>query len=76
MSDKRHGPRTIQVLWVQEEPKNMGAWTFVQRCIETSTRELNKDEKRPRYIGRATAAAPATGHAKVTGVTFTAEHHR
>ncbi|CAM9577891.1 unnamed protein product, partial [Discosporangium mesarthrocarpum] len=53
-----------EVCWVQEEPKNMGAWTFVKPCIETASRELNGKEKRPGYIGRPTAAAPATGLSK------------
>ncbi|CAM9750817.1 unnamed protein product, partial [Choristocarpus tenellus] len=54
-----------EVCWVQEEPKNMGAWTFVNPCIETSTRDINNAERRPRYIGRTTSAAPATGLSKV-----------
>ncbi|CAM9964849.1 unnamed protein product, partial [Hapterophycus canaliculatus] len=54
-----------EVCWAQEEPKNMGAWSFVRPCIKTSTRKLNNMERRPRYIGRPTAAAPATGLAKV-----------
>ena len=39
----------------------MGPWSFVAPCIETSSLKLNEVEKRPRYIGRATAASPATG---------------
>jgi len=31
----------------------------------TATRELNKDEKRARYVGRAVSAAPATGMSKI-----------
>lgn len=63
---KYHQPLwTTQVCWVQEEPKNMGAWTFVRPCIITATRKLNDAEKQPRYIGRTTAAAPATGLSKV-----------
>jgi 2-oxoglutarate dehydrogenase E1 component len=30
----------------------------------TATREINSDEKRPRYVGRAVSAAPATGMAR------------
>lgn len=55
-----------QVCWVQEEPKNMGAWSFVRPCIKTSTRKLNNMERKPRYIGRPTSAAPATGLTKVS----------
>eukprot|EP00904_Undaria_pinnatifida_P004984 jgi/Undpi1/1615/HiC_scaffold_11.g05005.m1 len=57
-----------EVCWVQEEPKNMGAWSFVRPCIKTASRKLNNEEKKPRYIGRPTAAAPATGLSK-------ARHH-
>jgi len=50
-----------EVLWCQEEPKNMGAWSFVQPRISTATRSINKHEKRPLYAGRAPSAATATG---------------
>jgi 2-oxoglutarate dehydrogenase E1 component len=53
------------VYWVQEEPKNMGAYSYVMPRIMTATRELNNVEKRPIYIGRSTSAAPATGMSKV-----------
>jgi 2-oxoglutarate dehydrogenase E1 component len=41
--------------WVQEEPENMGAWTFIMKKM----RELNLQ-----YIGRKEKASPATGYAK------------
>ncbi|HBH26250.1 MAG TPA: 2-oxoglutarate dehydrogenase E1 component [Rhodospirillaceae bacterium] len=44
-----------EVVWCQEEPQNQGAWTFVAPLIE------GLDGRRPRYIGRPAAAAPATG---------------
>lgn len=50
-----------EVVWVQEEPKNMGFWYFVQDRILTATRELNGNEIRPTYIGRKTMASPAEG---------------
>jgi 2-oxoglutarate dehydrogenase E1 component len=50
-----------EVVWVQEEPQNMGAWTYVDRRIATSTRVLNGNQKLPRYIGRPSNAATATG---------------
>lgn len=51
------------VMWAQEEPKNMGCWTFVQPRIATATRTLNGagNERRPLYAGRGPAAATATG---------------
>ena len=41
-------------IWVQEEPRNQGAWTYVGPRIETAGR-------RPSYVGRDSSAAPATG---------------
>jgi 2-oxoglutarate dehydrogenase E1 component len=49
------------VIWCQEEPQNMGAWTFLDRRIEHVLVELNGKAKRPRYVGRPEAAATATG---------------
>lgn len=48
----------------------MGAWSFVRPCIKTSTRKLNNMERKPRYIGRPTSAAPATGLSKVSPFSF------
>jgi 2-oxoglutarate dehydrogenase E1 component len=53
--------KKAEVVWCQEEPENMGAWTFVDRKTEAIMRELDMDHHRPRYVGRAEAAAPATG---------------
>jgi len=52
-----------EVVWCQEEPENMGAWTFVDRKIEAVMSALGSN-KRPRYVGRIAAASPATGLAK------------
>ena len=53
--------KNAEIMWVQEEPKNMGAWSFVQPRIATATRTLNGMERRPLYAGRKPAAATATG---------------
>jgi 2-oxoglutarate dehydrogenase E1 component len=50
-----------EVAWVQEEPKNMGAWSFIQPRIATATKTLNNKEMRATYFGRKPAAATATG---------------
>jgi 2-oxoglutarate dehydrogenase E1 component len=50
-------PNAKQVFWTQEEPQNMGGWTFV----EPRLREIIPAESTLRYIGRAASAAPATG---------------
>ncbi|MEJ2120761.1 MAG: 2-oxoglutarate dehydrogenase E1 component [Alphaproteobacteria bacterium] len=49
------------VVWCQEEPENMGAWTFVDRKIEAVLGSLGHGVKRPIYVGRPEAASPATG---------------
>ncbi|KAK9809577.1 hypothetical protein WJX73_003787 [Symbiochloris irregularis] len=61
--------KAAEVVWCQEEPKNMGAWRYVQPRYETAMRELVQlqDPSAPaqqgrqlRYVGRAAAASPAT----------------
>jgi 2-oxoglutarate dehydrogenase E1 component len=49
------------VVWCQEEPENQGAWTFVDRRIEDALKAVDHRAKRPKYVGRAAMAAPATG---------------
>jgi 2-oxoglutarate dehydrogenase E1 component len=53
--------RNAEVVWCQEEPQNMGAWNFVDRRIERVLAGLDVAAKRPRFVGRAEAASPATG---------------
>jgi 2-oxoglutarate dehydrogenase E1 component len=53
-----------EVLWVQEEPANQGAWLFVDRQIEQVLSNITIKAHRPRYVGRPAAAAPATGLSK------------
>ncbi len=53
--------RSAELIWCQEEPENMGAWTFVDRRIEKVLGRLDGVAKRPRYVGRAEAASTATG---------------
>ena len=53
--------RDAEVVWCQEEPENMGAWTFVAPRIEQVLTELDSAARRPRYVGRTPAASPATG---------------
>ena len=54
-----------QVIWCQEEPQNMGGWSFVDRRLERVLTALKHRAKRPVYVGRPPAASPATGLAKV-----------
>ena len=50
-----------EFIWCQEEPKNQGAWSFIEPNIEWVLTRIGADHKRPRYVGRATSASPATG---------------
>ena len=53
-----------EVVWCQEEPKNNGAWFFVENRIEAALDEAGHEGLRPVYAGRDAAASPATGLAK------------
>ncbi len=57
--------RNAEVVWCQEEPGNMGAWTYMDRRIEGVLKTLDIKAKRPDYIGREDAASPATGLARI-----------
>jgi 2-oxoglutarate dehydrogenase E1 component len=50
-------PNAKQLVWAQEEPKNMGGWTFVEPLLE----RLLPSCDRPIYIGRSASPSPATG---------------
>ena len=53
-----------QVVWCQEEPKNNGAWFFVENRIEEALAAAGHGGMRPCYAGREVAASPATGFAQ------------
>jgi 2-oxoglutarate dehydrogenase E1 component len=53
--------RNAEIVWCQEEPQNMGAWNFVDRRLEQLLSGIDVAAKRPRFVGRAEAASPATG---------------
>ncbi|NVJ71464.1 MAG: 2-oxoglutarate dehydrogenase E1 component [Alphaproteobacteria bacterium] len=50
-----------QIVWCQEEPRNMGAWFFIHEPLEEVLVELKMPVTRPVYAGRAASAATATG---------------
>ncbi|MBS1872098.1 MAG: multifunctional oxoglutarate decarboxylase/oxoglutarate dehydrogenase thiamine pyrophosphate-binding subunit/dihydrolipoyllysine-residue succinyltransferase subunit [Acidobacteria bacterium] len=54
-------PLTTEVVWVQDEPKNMGAWRFVQDKIQPL---LNESRRTLRYAGRPESASPSAGSLK------------
>jgi 2-oxoglutarate dehydrogenase E1 component len=45
-----------EVIWLQEEPRNMGAWTFVRPRLQRLI-----GERTLRYVGRPERASPAEG---------------
>lgn len=53
-----------EIIWCQEEPKNQGYWFFVDPLIEEVLNKTGHKVKRPKYVGRLAAAAPATGYMK------------
>ena len=50
-----------EVIWCQEEPQNMGAWSFMAPRLEGVLDEIGATYRRPRYVGRPEAASTATG---------------
>ena len=53
--------KNAEFVWCQEEPKNMGAWSFIEPYLEWVFAHIGAKHKRARYAGRAAAASPATG---------------
>ncbi|HEY0052240.1 MAG TPA: 2-oxoglutarate dehydrogenase E1 component, partial [Caulobacteraceae bacterium] len=50
-----------ELVWCQEEPKNMGGWTFVDPWLELTLDKLTIKAKRARYVGRPASASTAAG---------------
>ena len=50
-----------ELVWCQEEPKNMGAWTFVDPWLELTLARMKVAAKRARYVGRPASASTAAG---------------
>lgn len=54
-------PKTQEVVWLQEEPENMGAWPFVHHQLH----RVLRDGHRLTHVARAESASPATGSSLV-----------
>jgi len=54
-------PQATEVVWVQEEPRNMGAWRFVQEQMQAI---LDDTRRVIRYVGRPASASTSTGSLK------------
>ncbi|HEX4097205.1 MAG TPA: 2-oxoglutarate dehydrogenase E1 component, partial [Caulobacteraceae bacterium] len=50
-----------EMVWCQEEPKNMGGWTFVDPWLELTLARMKISAKRARYVGRPASASTAAG---------------
>ena len=50
-----------EIVWCQEEPKNMGGWTFADAWLELTLSRLKVNAKRARYVGRPASASTAAG---------------
>ncbi len=53
--------RNAEMVWCQEEPKNMGGWSFIDPYLEWVLAHIDAKYQRVRYTGRPAAASPATG---------------
>ncbi len=53
--------KQAEIVWCQEEPKNQGAWSFVEPNIEWVLTRIKSKHSRPVYVGRNASASPATG---------------
>ena len=54
--------RHADMVWCQEEPRNMGAWNFVEPLVEEALRDAGADgRRRMRYVGRKPSAATSSG---------------
>ncbi len=53
--------KQAEIIWCQEEPRNQGAWAFVQPYLEWVLEQIQAAHQRPRYVGRVASASTATG---------------
>lgn len=53
--------QNAEIIWCQEEPKNMGAWAFIQPYVEWVFDQMGRNNQRVRYVGRPASASTATG---------------
>jgi 2-oxoglutarate dehydrogenase E1 component len=53
--------KDAEVVWCQEEPRNQGAWSFIEPELEHLLAKVGAKATRPRYAGRRASASPATG---------------
>jgi len=55
--------KNAEIIWCQEEPKNMASWQFVNELLEEVLIAIKAKSTRAKYVGRVACASPATGYA-------------
>ncbi len=65
LKELRQFPNLKTIIWAQEEPKNMGAYSFVAPRMQEAFMELAGKGVSFRYVGRTERASPAIGSPKV-----------
>ena len=53
--------KSAEIIWVQEEPQNMGAWAYIRGFLEQTFAKIGTKTKLVRYVGREASASTATG---------------
>ncbi|MGB8814030.1 MAG: 2-oxoglutarate dehydrogenase E1 component [Paracoccaceae bacterium] len=53
--------KDAEIVWCQEEPKNQGAWSFIEPNLEWVLGQVGTKHPRAKYAGRNASASPATG---------------
>ncbi len=54
--------KNAEVIWCQEEPKNMASWSYINELIEEVLVGIKHKVTRAKYAGRVASASPATGY--------------
>jgi 2-oxoglutarate dehydrogenase E1 component len=53
--------KEAEIVWCQEEPRNMGGWVFVDIFLEWVLNQIGAKHRRARYTGRSASASTAVG---------------
>src|ERR1700743_4030341 len=53
--------KQAEIVWCQEEPRNMGGWVFVDIFLEWVLNQISAKSRRARYAGRPASASTAVG---------------
>jgi 2-oxoglutarate dehydrogenase E1 component len=61
----RQYPSAANFIWAQEEPKNMGAWSYIEPKLTETIKSIGYKSSYIRYVGRSESPSPATGYASV-----------